>query len=235
MSEVIVRGQQRRLYPDRTNATRFNQWGLISGVEGASRHLRTAHKRRPRAQRALWRRRKGSARSRSQARKLGVIHRKVRDRGKDLLHSVSHSLTAKSDVLRAETLNVPGTARNHPIALSVADAGMSRLVTFCAYKADWRGRVVVRIDRWFPGSQSCCRCGERHGELKSLSRDTMRCACGNVMGRERNAAVNHYAYVTRGARDRSDPPRATRKVTADQGSSATGRLESHIDIHSSAL
>jgi transposase len=34
---------------------------------------------------------------------------------------------------------VKGMARNRHLALSVADAGMSRLLTFCAYKADWRG------------------------------------------------------------------------------------------------
>lgn len=183
----------------------------------ASRHLRKAHKRLRRAQRALSRRKKGSARRRSQARKVGVIHRKVRDRRKDLLHQVSHSLTAKADVLKVETLNVRDMAKNHHIALSVADAGMSRLVTFFAYKADWRGRSVVKIDRWFPGSQTCCKCGERHREMKNLSRDTMRCACGNVMGRDRNAAVNHHDYVPGGTGERLDADRATRVEIGDQG------------------
>lgn len=187
----------------------------------APKHMRKAQKRLRRAQRALSRRKKGSARRRAQARKVGVIHRKVRDRRKDLLHQVSHSLTAKADVLKVETLNVRGMAKNHHIALSVADAGMSRMVTFCAYKADWRGRTVEKIDRWFPGSQLCCKCGERHREMKKLSRDTMRCACGNVMGRDRNAAVNHYAYVPGGAGERSDASRATRVEIGDQGSSAS--------------
>ena len=37
-------------------------------------------------------------------------------------------------------------------------------------------------------------CGARHKEMKNLSVRTMRCECGNVMGRDRNAAVNHYRY-----------------------------------------
>jgi hypothetical protein len=40
------------------------------------------------------------------------------------------------------------------LALSVADAGMSRLVTFTEYKADWRGRRIEKIDPWFPSTQN---------------------------------------------------------------------------------
>lgn len=160
----------------------------------APKHLRKALKRLRRAERTKSRRKKGSARRRAQARRVGVIHRKVRERRKDLLHQISHRLTTKADVLKVETLNVRGMARNHHLALSVADAGMSRLVTFCEYKADWRGRTVEKIDPWFPGSQTCSGCGEVHREMKNLKERMMRCDCGNVMGRDRNAAVNHYWY-----------------------------------------
>ena len=94
----------------------------------APRHLRKAQKRLRRAQRALSRRRKGSARRRAQARRVGgVIHRKVRERCKDLLHQISHRLTTRAGVVKVETLNVKGMARNRHLALSGVDAGMSRL------------------------------------------------------------------------------------------------------------
>ena len=160
----------------------------------APKPLRKTQKKLRRENRKLARRKKGSARRRCQARRVGVVHRKVRDRRKDVLHQVSHRLTAKADVLKFETLNVRGMVQNHCLALSVADAAMARLVTFCEYKADWRGRQVVRIDPWFPGSQLCSGCGERHPEMKDLGRRTLRCDCGAVMGRDRNAAVNHYWY-----------------------------------------
>jgi putative transposase len=165
----------------------FHEWA-------APKHLRKARKRLRRAQRTLSRRKKGSARRRAQARRVAVIHRKVRDRRKDLLYQISHRLTAKAGVLKVATLNVRGMARNRHLALSVADAGMSRLVTFCRYKAEWRGRRIVDIDRWFPGSQTCCLCGALHPEMKDLSRRELTCDCGNRMGRDRNAAVNHYWY-----------------------------------------
>jgi putative transposase len=189
------------------DGTDFQEWA-------APKHLRRAQKRLRRAQRVLSRRKKGSARRRMQARRVGVIHRKVRDRRKDLLHQISHRLTAKADVLKVETLNVRGMARNHCLALSVADAGMSRLVTLCAYKADWRGRRVEMLDPWFPGSQTCCACGARHREMKDLARRRMRCDCGNVIGRDRNAAVNHYWYGEEPRNRASDG--ATRVEIGDQ-------------------
>lgn len=181
----------------------------------APKPLRKAHKRLRRAQRALSRRKKGAARRRAQAKRVGAIHRRVRNVRQDVLHQVSHRLTAKADVLKLETLNVRGMARNHHLALSVADAGMGRLVAFCAYKAKWRGRRVVEIDPWFPGSQTCCGCGARHTEMKNLSVRTMRCGCGNVMGRDRNAAVNHYWYGEE-PRNRAHLS-ATRAEIGDQG------------------
>ena len=165
----------------------FDEWA-------APKPLRKAQKRLRRAQRRLSRRKKGSARRRAQARRVAAIHRKVRNKRTDLLHQISHRLTAKAGVLKVETLNVRGMARNRHLALSVADAGMSRLVTFCRYKADWRGRRMVDLDPWFPGSQTCCKCGTLHPEMKKLSRREMVCDCGNRLGRDRNAAVNHQRY-----------------------------------------
>ena len=186
----------------------FQEWA-------APKHLRKAQKRLKRMQRKLSRRKKGSARKRAQARRVGVIHRKIRERRKNGLHQISHALTAKADVLKIETLNVKGMVKNHNLALSIVDAGMSRLVTYCEYKADWRGRTVEKIDPWFPGSQTCCKCGARHREMKKLSARTMRCDCGNVMGRDRNAAVNHYRYDPEGQNRTGDG--ATRVEIGNQG------------------
>ena len=130
---------------------------LITAFDGstfeeiaAPKHLRKAQKRLRRAQRALSRRRKGSARRRTQARRVGAIHRKVRERRKDLLHQISHRLTAKAGVLKFETLNVKGMGRNRHLALSVADAGMSRLVTLCTTRRIGEGERSSRSIAGFP-------------------------------------------------------------------------------------
>ena len=204
------------------DGTDFDEWT-------APKHLRRAQKRLRRAQRALSRRKKGSVRRRAQARRVAAIHRKVRNKRNDCLHQISHRLTAKAGVLKVETLNVRGMARNRHLALSVADAGMSRLVTFCRYKADWRGRRAVDLDPWFAGSQTCCMCGALHPEMKQLSRREMVCDCGNRMGRDRNAAVNHYWYPEERENRAADSP--TRVEIGDQGFGPVPVVEARMLDH----
>ena len=47
----------------------------------------------------------------------------------------------------------------------------------------------VRVDRFFPSSKKCCKCGRVKKELK-LSDRVYICACGNQMDRDLNAAIN---------------------------------------------
>jgi hypothetical protein len=90
---------------------------------------------------------------------------------------------------------IKGMMRNPDLALSVADAAVSRLVTLCAYEADWRGRQLEKIDPWFPSTQACCQCGCINTDMKNLNRRTFTCAeFRHVEGRDRNAARNVYRY-----------------------------------------
>jgi putative transposase len=172
-----------------------------------SKPLRKAQKRLRQAQRTLSRRRKGSARRRAAARKVQAIHRRVRQVRSDVLHQLSHRLTAKADALVVETLDVRGMSRALRLGRSVADAALGTLLRLIAYKADWRGRGLTAVDRWFPSTKLCSGCGAKHP--MPLSQRVMRCGCGNVMDRDQNAAVNLYWYPEeRENRGREVPTRA---------------------------
>ena len=58
------------------------------------------------------------------------------------------------------------------------------------YKLNERGKYLVKIDRWYPSSQTCCKCGLIHPEMKDLTNREMICCCGNHMDRDVNAAIN---------------------------------------------
>jgi putative transposase len=179
---------------------------LVTGFDGnnfleiaAPRKLRKAQSKLRRAQRKFSRRKKGSARRCAQARVVHNIYRKVHEQRLNALHQISHRLTAKADVLKFETLNVVIMSKNKKIAFSVADAGMSHLVTLCEYKANWRGRAIEKIDRWFPSTQLCSACGEKNAAMKHFSRRIFYCSsCGYTEGRDRNAARNIYWYRQEG-------------------------------------
>ena len=74
--------------------------------------------------------------------------------------------------------------------MSVADAGYGMFLGMLAYKLPERGGRPITINRWYPSSQLCSRCGMRHPEMKDLRIRAMHCPCGNHMDRDTNASIN---------------------------------------------
>ncbi|WP_285516312.1 zinc ribbon domain-containing protein, partial [Streptomyces sp. NBRC 14336] len=72
----------------------------------------------------------------------------------------------------------------------VHDAGWSAFVGMLEYKAARYGRTFIRIGRFEPTSQVCSQCGVKDGP-KPLHVRVWTCgACGAVLDRDINAAVN---------------------------------------------
>ena len=59
------------------------------------------------------------------------------------------------------------------------------------YKAEWYGKKVVTIDRFFPSSQLCSACGTQWPGTKDLKVRQWTCPeCGTEHNRDTNAAIN---------------------------------------------
>ncbi len=156
------------------------------------RFLRTRERNLARAQRALSRKRKGSA-NRTRARhRVAVLHRKVREARLDHAHKTALRLVRDNQAVYAEDLAVSGLARTR-LAKSIYDAGWSQLLRLIEEKAERHGRLFRRIGRFEPTSQVCSACGAKDGP-KPLSVRTWACgACGVVHDRDVNAARNILA------------------------------------------
>ena len=50
-------------------------------------------------------------------------------------------------------------------------------------------KKMIKVDRFFPSSKKCCKCGRIKKELR-LSERVYHCECGNEMDRDHNAAIN---------------------------------------------
>ena len=78
---------------------------------------------------------------------------------------------------------------NHKLALHIADASWGEIRRQLTCKADWYGKELVVIDRFFPSSQTCGCCGYRNKEAKDLSVRLWECPeCGALHDRDINAA-----------------------------------------------
>jgi putative transposase len=86
---------------------------------------------------------------------------------------------------------------NRRLARHVADASFGELRRQAEYKAAWHGGRVIVAERFCPSSKTCSACGTVKAKL-SLKERVYRCdACGLVMDRDVNAALNLAEYGRR--------------------------------------
>ena len=151
------------------------------------KHERVDRKRLAKAQRNLSRRVKGSS-NRAKARlKVARVHARIADRRRDVLHKLSTRIIRENQTVVIEDLSVRNMVRNHSLARSISDASWSELRRQLEYKADWYGRTVIAIDRFYPSSKTCSACG-RIVEKLPLNIREWTCPCGTTHDRDVNAA-----------------------------------------------
>jgi IS605 OrfB family transposase len=128
---------------------------------------------------------------------LGRAQGRVADQRRDGLHKLTTRLAAGFGTVVVEDLNVAGMMRNRRLARHVADASFGEFRRQVAYKTQWAGGRMIVADRWFASSKKCSGCGAVKAKL-GLSERTYRCdACGLVLDRDVNAALNLAAYGRR--------------------------------------
>lgn len=153
------------------------------------RFLRRAEKQLKKAQHALSRKEKGSS-NRNKARlTVARAHARVADARREFHHQLSTKLIRENQAIAVEDLAVKGLARTR-LAKSVHDAGWSQFTAMLVYKACRYGRTLVRISRFEPTSQVCSACGVKDGPKPLHIREWTCRACGTVLDRDINAAVN---------------------------------------------
>jgi putative transposase len=158
-------------------------------VEGPKAH-KASLKRLRRANKALARKRRGSANFRKAKKRLARLHARTAAIRRDATHKLTTRLTKTYAAIGIEDLNVRGMASNHCLARSIMDGGFHEFRRQLEYKARLYGSRVVTADRWYPSSKTCASCGVVKTTL-ALAERMFRCDdCGFEAGRDHNAAMN---------------------------------------------
>jgi putative transposase len=157
------------------------------------RHERRERARLARAQRQLARKARGDGANRAKARrKVAKVYARIADRRRDHLHKVTTRLVRENQTIVIEDLAVRNMVKNGKLVRAISDAAWSEFRSMLEYKAQWYGREVIAVDRWFPSSRLCSTCGSLQGTM-ALNVRSWTCDCGTTHDRDVNAAKNILA------------------------------------------
>lgn len=153
------------------------------------KHYHNLEKKLKFKQRQLSKKKKESNSRLKYRKQVALIHEKITNNRQDFLHKLSHKLIHENQVICIEDLNVKGMMANHKLSKSIGNCGWGEFVRQITYKAEWYGREIIKVDRFFPSSKTCNHCGWINESL-TLSDRQWTCVCGKVIDRDLNASLN---------------------------------------------
>ncbi len=132
---------------------------------------------------------RGSKNYLKQKRRIAKLHAKIKHQRSDFLHKLSYNLVKAYDVICIEDLSMKGMSGSLNLGKSVHDLGWGMFVSMLEYKCKRYGKVLVKVDRFYPSSKTCCQCS--HIKPMELDQRLYECpVCGSFMDRDWNAAIN---------------------------------------------
>lgn len=122
--------------------------------------------------------------------RIALLHERIANIRKDFLHKLSTKLIQENQLICLEDLNVKGMTKNHKLAKAILDCGFGIFVQMLKTKALMYGREVVQVDRWYPSSKTCHKCGAIKKDLTLKDRVYVCTECGEIIDRDLNASIN---------------------------------------------
>ena len=141
-------------------------------------------------QRQLSKKLKGSNNRNKQRIKIARVFETLTNQKETYIHSVVNELLTYYDTVFMEDLNVQGMLKNHNLAKVIQEVGFYRFKQILEDKARNNYKEVVFVDRFYPSSKTCHKCGYVNKELTLNDREWACPVCGEHHDRDLNAAIN---------------------------------------------
>jgi putative transposase len=162
----------------------------------------------------LSRKQKGSKNKEKCRIKLSKFNAKLTNIKENYLHAVVNKLLNENQVIIMEDLNVSGMLKNHKLAKSIQELSLYRFKTILEYKANWYGRDIIQIDRFYPSTKLCNDCGFKNNDLTLEDRQWTCPSCKSKHDRDLNASKNILKEGLKILKIGSSSPELTEKLNA---------------------
>ena len=131
------------------------------------------------------------SKNRNKARlKLAKKNERLNNIKLNYIHTITTQLVRENQTVIVEDLNVKGMLKNRKLSKSISELSIHEVFRQLKYKCEWYGRNFVVIDRFYPSSKLCSKCGFKYKDLKLSERSWVCPECGEMHDRDCNAATN---------------------------------------------
>ena len=164
---------------------------VTSNGEKLKNEVRVNEKRLKGLQKGLARCKPGSKNRYKMKLKIQRLYLKIKNARKHMIFKLANKILKESDIVAVETLDVKSMYQVHSIAKHLNKVPIGDFLSVLKYKADWLGKKVININKYYPSSQVCNRCEYKNEEVKDLSVRKWICPrCGFEHDRDLNASEN---------------------------------------------
>ena len=189
---VVAYGEKYKVYKNINKSKRVKtlKHKLVHLQRKVSRKYETNNKHK--VYDTKWHKSNGILKTEEQIRK---IYNQLSNIRKDYTHQTTHkivSLLPKRVVM--EDLNVSGMMKNRHLSKAIAEQMFYEFIRQMKYKCEYNGIEFVQVDRFYPSSKTCHKCGCIKHNLKLSDRTYICSECGEVIDRDLNAAINLANY-----------------------------------------
>jgi len=149
----------------------------------APRYYLAYLKKLKKLQRGLSKKQKNSNNYKKAKRRLAKLHIKVANTRRDYFHKLANQIAKSYEFVVIEDLNIK--AMQKLWGKKISDYAFSEFVNILEYKTN-----LIKIDRFYPSSKTCSKCGYVLDELDLKTREWQCPKCKTLHNRDINAAIN---------------------------------------------
>ncbi|SCW69144.1 putative transposase [Eubacterium ruminantium] len=181
-----------------------NQVGIDLGIKNFAitsdgvkysnpKYLQQSLNKLAKLQRELSRKTRGGSNWNKARIKVARQYEKIRNQRQDFLQKLSTELIKENDIICIEDLNISEMIQDNrkDMRRNIGDVSWCEFTRQLQYKADWYGRIIIKVGRYFASSQICSCCGNKFPITKDLGVRKWICPnCKSILDRDINAAIN---------------------------------------------